>query len=755
MAWSLVSSTQYQSGGTIATNFTVGLTSYSSGDVAIITTYKDQDLGDWSTSSSGWDLLKSKRSATGRDRSVALFYKVLGSSESNPVVVYSDATSEEISWTLHIFRPASGKSASQANVISNWNNSNNLNIQNPTFPELTTLRDNSAIFCIQMQTHDDCTAVGAPTGYTIGETIYGGSRDNRQQLAFYNLDVGTAGNKTIGAPTSTWNNTVSEFSLFDITLEADPTIGITNQDDEQLDIGDTNEVITGFGFGSSQGSGKVELCNTINYTGTKVTQSIDSWADTSIQFDPVFTGLDEGSVWLYVTHNSGEISAAYAINYGELPYPDFVKSLTPDIYHRFNNSYTDEKGIADANSQTSSGTFGFHLTPITRNNSYSWSVADSNSKIEMSDTDYTNFSINKMRTIGGWIHLDRVHLVPSGFYEEGGGVNNVYMVVGYGNTILANLADSNGSPDYKIQGFSNKKLTVNRVYHVMIQFRCSTSAGADDGRFYFYIDGIKQDKYAGIETIPNQIKDIGFSKHSGDWSYGKPDANLDTGGTDINYPGAPNTLLSDWATWSDNFGDNMPNDNEIRELFLRGAIPTNSIHSDTPANMQDETDLLADTDYEDKAIPIKVYSPIGSNNLSLDFDNITFDDRCSVQVIWMGSGTLTITNLNGAAAVSSKCATLGGGSIAVINSKIFTISNLLTGSRVEIYDNEVSNIGNHDTKLAEIISSGTSFTYSHFGTSNDIIIKVFKSNYVEIKIAISLNNTDQIVFVNQEIDTNI
>jgi len=716
MAWSLVSSSKYDSVPITNTSFTVGLTSYSAGDVAIITTYRDQDLGDWSTTSAGWDLILSKRAISGRDRSVAVFYKVLGSSETDPVIDYSDATNEEISWTLHIFRPPIGQTATQANVITDWKNENRQNIQNPPFLDVTTVRDNAAIFCVQMQTHNDCTAVGAPPGYSIGETIFGATKDNRQQLTFYKLDAGPKGVQTIGAPTSTWDDTVSEYSTFSLALETDISIAISNQGDGQLDTGDTNEIVSGFGFGATQGSGKLELCSTSDYTGVKVIQNIDSWSDTSIQFDPVFTGLSEGSVWVFVTNDYTYRSDGFRVNYGTAPYPDFVKSLNPDIYHRFDNSYVDEQGVADANSQTSQGTFGFHTIPLTRNNTYSWSVADNDSRIEMNDTLYTNNAVRSKRVVGGWIQLDRVHLTPSGFYEEGGGVNNIYMVVGYGNTILANLADSAGAPNYKIQGYSDFKLSVDRPYHLMIKFYCSSSTGADDGRFHFFVDGVEVAKYAGKETIPNQIKDTTFSKHIGDWSYGKPDAWLDTGGTDIYYPGATNTLMSDWATWSDKDQTGEVSDADIRRLFVNGAIPTDIIDSDTPTNMQTSVDSLANTDYIDKPMPIKIQKPSSGNDLSLELDNITFDERCSMQLCWMGYGTLTITNKGTTEVDPTKCETPKGGTIQIVDYKDITISGMADGSTVVILDHATGDI------LQNTASSSGDVTYQTLLNAIDVIV---------------------------------
>jgi len=526
-------------------------------------------------------------------------------------------------------------------------------------------------------------------------------------------------------------------------------IGISDQGDEQLDRGDANETLTGWGFGSSQGTGKLELGdNSVYSSASKVEQDIDSWSDTSIQFDPVFTGFSEGSLWLFVTNDSGETSVGYKVNFGEIRYYDYVKSLDPDIYHRFNNTYSDEMGLADANSLTSTGTFGFHSTPLTRDNSYAWSAADDSSRIEMIDTDVTNIGTGaSKRTIGGWVQLDRVHKTPSGIYKEGAQVNNLYMVVGYGNTILANQADSGGNPDYKIQGYSDIKLSVDRPYHLMIKFWCSSSAGADDGRFQFYVDGKQVSKYAGLETIPNQIKDVEFSNHSGDWNYGKPDGNLDTGGTDMAYPGAANTLLSDWATWSSE-GSSTGNltDSEIRKLFIIGAIPTDTIDTNTTSNMQDAVDDLAGTKYVDKPLPIKIYKPSDADDLTVTFDDVTFDERCSSHVVWLGESgdTLTILNLNDGNIDGSLCETPNGGTITIVQPSKLVISGQVDGSYILILDSSTKN------ELDSISSSVGDFVTEVLVDSVDVMV-IADDKVVFQKFDVS-TTSDTVVQIVQEND---
>jgi hypothetical protein len=527
-----------------------------------------------------------------------------------------------------------------------------------------------------------------------------------------------------------------------VDFSALKSISIRDQGDEQLDYNDSNELLDGRGFGATQGSGFLELASSSDYSSaTKVTQTIVSWDNYQITFTPVFTGLDEGSVWLFVTNDSSERTEGYKVNFGEIGNDGYILSLHPDLYHRFNNSYTDEIGVADANSNNTRGTVGFHATPISRGVTHSWSVADNDSRVEVNDTNFTNLLTTKKRTIGGWIQLDRVHLTPSGIYEEGGGVNNLYMVVGFGNKILANQADSNGNPDYKIQGYSDEKLSINRPYHIMLRFACSSTVGADDGRFTFFVDGKKVSKYAGFETIPNLIKDTTFSPHSGDWSYGKPDGNLDTGGTDVNYPGATNTLLNDWATWSDTGNSSgYLTDQEIRNIFVLGAIPSDTISSDSVSNMQTAVSNLSGNNYGNVPLAIKIKKPKGEDDLEVTFDDITFDNKCSCQVVWIGSGTLTITTKNGTNLDSSLCEAPMGGTIDIIPPKVISIEGQVDGSTIIVLDST------DKSELGRITNSTSKEAIDVYSSKIDVIVIADKKVIVQLfDIVISGDTLVQIV----------
>lgn len=145
------------------------------------------------------------------------------------------------------------------------------------------------------------TATGAdlPSGWTNLITT-----DGRQD---YKVLSSTS---SISADWGTFNASGGWAGVLAVYKDAS-SVTVTDVDtDESITATQTNVVVTGTGFGSSQGAGSV----TIRQGSTSVTQTIDSWAATSIQFDTVFDSgspdLKHGSATLRVTENGGA--------YGEL-----------------------------------------------------------------------------------------------------------------------------------------------------------------------------------------------------------------------------------------------------------------------------------------------------------------------------------------------------------------------------------------------------------------------------------------------------
>lgn len=107
-------------------------------------------------------------------------------------------------------------------------------------------------------------------------------------------------------------------NAWEVHVEMTPTI--TNAGDELFETNETNITMTGTNFIATQGTGKLELVDNVVYgSGSKVTQSIDTWGDQSIQFDLTIGGLTDIDLWLFATNSIGHISVGYAVQVYRTP----------------------------------------------------------------------------------------------------------------------------------------------------------------------------------------------------------------------------------------------------------------------------------------------------------------------------------------------------------------------------------------------------------------------------------------------------
>lgn len=115
--------------------------------------------------------------------------------------------------------------------------------------------------------------------------------------------------------------------------------------------GQTNVVITGTGFGATQGAGQVRLGTSSSNPATgAVAQTVTAWSDTSITITVVKGALAfDTPVYLYVTNNGGQSNAA-----------GYSVTITPRVYVR--ERMIDLGGTAVAN-QTGIVAALFHDIP--------------------------------------------------------------------------------------------------------------------------------------------------------------------------------------------------------------------------------------------------------------------------------------------------------------------------------------------------------------------------------------------------------
>lgn len=173
------------------------------------------------------------------------------------------------------------------------------NVSNYTSPTVTTTGATRTIIGL----------IGSDTTPASGFTPNGGESEIGETNGRIQMQDEAAA--TAGSYSSSWAlGGSTDVASIVAAYYAPSTVTVTDVDtDETITADQTNVVVTGTGFGSSQGAGTV----TIRQGSTSVAQTIDSWSDTSIQFDVVFdstTDLKYGAATLRVTENGGA--------YGEL-----------------------------------------------------------------------------------------------------------------------------------------------------------------------------------------------------------------------------------------------------------------------------------------------------------------------------------------------------------------------------------------------------------------------------------------------------
>lgn len=159
--------------------------------------------------------------------------------------------------------------------------------------------------------------------------------------------------------------------------------------------------------------------------------------------------------------------------------------------------------------------------------------------------------------------------------------------------------------------------------------------------------------------------------------------------------------------------------------------------------MQIAVDALADTVIPDWPCGIEIGSST-DGSFQLTFDNITFSDRCSMPIRYLGSDTLTLVMENGSDLDETKCESPYGGNIVVQRPASFTIEGLINGCEIRLYDDDDINPIGFGTELAgEETLSGTSYIYNHDGSVNDIIVQMIATGYLEITQSFQLGSGDQ------------
>ena len=514
-----------------------------------------------------------------------------------------------------------------------------------------------------------------------------------------------------------------------------------------------NVVATGAEFEAVQSTGKVELVENFDYTGTIINQTnIDSWSDTSIQFDVTAGVLADTNCFLAITNASGS-RGIIAIQLGLPPetYQEAVEAMAlfPDHYWRFQNSYVDEIGSATANNG-SGGTPTFDTgVKICRGDTHSLLLNSTTDYISPADQIDMNTANISRRYIGGWFQVDNVSQTLSVIYEEGAQVNNIALLNGFGNNAMFQIA--NAADDY-IQTYFDVPLVPNRAYHVLLEFNASGFSG---GICSLYVDGLLQSRTNG-----NPWETAQLDSHSGNITWGHEgteelkvgdDRGVDA--TTIAFVSPTACNYAHWYSWS---GVTLNATSDIRvTLFEKGAEANVTISSGTESVMQIAADALADLVGINAPLDIRIEEVIGGGVFELTLDNRTFDPLASIHIQYIGAGTLTLVQEAGTLIDTNKISTPFGGTVVIEDNVAVTVEvrdiddNSLIENATVILEASVGGDLPTGTDIIKKLTNVSGIATENLRYTNDQPITgvvreapgVGSQNYQESPIAGTISNT--------------
>ena len=681
----------------------------------------------------GWTLEQQNRTTGGRDMETAIFWKFATSgAEPNPTFTWGvGITGEPMSGIMEVYRGVD-TAVPFGYGLSYQAATDDANPPNP--PTVINSAD-TLVLVFHGATHDDISVVAPPTGFTMLSQVWNGLVDDHRNVFSAALAVSTIGSYTPPDWQHTVLNTTPEYHTYTVNIQGERPIYADGGTGLSASFfSETGKTLTGAGFEAAQGAGKVELWS--DFSGTiKVSQTIVSWADLAITFDPLQGALNEnGFLFLAITNDSGDSTALYQVQYGILSYTEYVTSiLKPDHVWDLDNDFLDTGNSIENRPMDQSivGSAAFETTPLVDSATHSLLFDDTTQRREILDSTNMNISPSTLseRTITAWIKPNTVQKSLSCIWKEGGGVQNLTFFLGVGNVLVWQLADLAGSRD-NVQAYSDFKLTPGRTYN--ITGRYSHTDVIKESRLY--VDG-------KIQTITNgNPMTLGiFDNHSGDVVWGRSDVALEVGGVSVTFDGPEDCNTSHWASWSDNStGTNAGGleASEIFSIFERGALAV-SILSGTEAEMQTALDLLADTTFGDVPLAIQINRVDGGGDLELVADNINFNSRGSLDIQYLGitGETLTWVNSNGGSVDITKTSNFKGGSITFaedvtikVTARDVNDNSVIPNARVLLLASSGGDLTEGTTLLsAEADGSGAAIVNLRFTNNQPVIGRVRKS----------------------------
>ena len=212
-------------------------------DVMIATCIKDDNESGSNFTSAGWTQVYNHPEDEGRDITTTILYRVASSEPANYTFDTGIGNNEEVSCMIHTYRGVDTSNVLDVTFIDvedtgHFTTGSN-DVTAPNRP-ITTVTNDAWVIVVHFASHDDITSVGAPTNYTIRNSLTGGSMDHRQQ-ALADREISSAGLESPGDWThscSTCNQ--QEYTTSVIALRP-AAAGDTTAPDDVSDLSSTSK----------------------------------------------------------------------------------------------------------------------------------------------------------------------------------------------------------------------------------------------------------------------------------------------------------------------------------------------------------------------------------------------------------------------------------------------------------------------------------------------------------------------------------
>ena len=399
-----------------------------------------------------------------------------------------------------------------------------------------------------------------------------------------------------------------------------------------------------------------------------------------------------------------------------MAYGDDIDVLSPDHRWSFDNVLTDSVGSVTI---TNTGC-DFVTTPLCEDSTYSIQANGTTSdRLTVPSTTDINNSAQTRKCIAGWFMVSKINLPPTRIYGEGN-TTCFQMCMAHGNTMIFEVRNSTS-----VQVFSDLALTPNRAYHLTMIFEGNGYAN----ELRCFIDGVKQ-----LNALPSDREpDFASIAARSPVEFGDPIGTVSIGGTSILLVATVNAHYAQWASWND--ANAVLTDTEVREeLFEKGALPDETITTDTESNMQSDLNSYITTvsgETADSPLNIRVEPLSGGGDLTLEANNLVFDDRASIHVQYTGTNTLTW--INKGTTNATIFSTPNGGTVINVQETTITITvknvvsgAVVSGARVLIVADAGGDLTEGDSILTGTTNASGVITTTFNYTSDQPIVGVVR-----------------------------